>query len=87
MTADKHPFTFVGVDYFGPLNVKLGRNDRPITAISDDCRDLPVLTPNMLLLMKNNTSTPLDVLTKRMYMQNDGGNKYNTQRMNSGNVG
>ncbi|VDI37578.1 Hypothetical predicted protein [Mytilus galloprovincialis] len=100
MTADKPPFTFVGVDYFGPLNVKLGRhrggawegmirstknifkplinqqllsdeqllpfmaeterimNDRPITAISDDCRDLPVLTPNMPSLMKSNTSTP-----------------------------
>ncbi|XP_071171081.1 uncharacterized protein [Mytilus edulis] len=39
-------------------------NDRPITAISDDCRDLPVLTPNMLL-MKSNTSTPQDVFDKK----------------------
>ncbi|CAG2256055.1 unnamed protein product [Mytilus edulis] len=40
-------------------------NDRPITAISDDCRDLPVLTPNMLLLMKSNTSTPQGVFDKK----------------------
>ncbi|VDI24874.1 Hypothetical predicted protein [Mytilus galloprovincialis] len=160
MTADKPPFTFVGVDYFGPLNVKLGRrgipekvysdngtnfvggeielrknieqwnkaiisnymlhkdiiwtfnppyashrggawermirstrnifkalinqqllsdeqfltfmadterfmNDRPITVISDDCHDLPVLTPNMLLLKKSNTSTPQGVFDKK----------------------
>ncbi|XP_063405949.1 uncharacterized protein LOC134689913 [Mytilus trossulus] len=40
-------------------------NDRPITAISDDCRDLPVLTPNMLLLMKSNTSTPQGVFDRK----------------------
>ena len=50
-------------------------NDRPITAVSNDSRDLPVLTPNMLLLMKNNTSIPQgvfdekDVYAKRWWKQ------------------
>ncbi|XP_063446656.1 uncharacterized protein LOC134726186 [Mytilus trossulus] len=50
-------------------------NDRPITVVSNDSRDLPVLTPNMLLLMKNNTSIPQgvfdekDVYAKRWWKQ------------------
>ncbi|CAG2248710.1 unnamed protein product [Mytilus edulis] len=50
-------------------------NDRPITPVSNDSRDLPVLTPNMLLLMKNNTSIPQgvfdekDVYAKRWWKQ------------------
>ncbi|VDI79450.1 Hypothetical predicted protein [Mytilus galloprovincialis] len=50
-------------------------NDRPITLVSNDSRDLPVLTPNMLLLMKNNTSIPQgvfdekDVYAKRWWKQ------------------
>ncbi|CAG2246182.1 unnamed protein product [Mytilus edulis] len=40
-------------------------NDRPITPVSNDSRDLPVLTPNMLLLMKNNTSIPQGVFDEK----------------------
>ncbi|CAC5425028.1 unnamed protein product [Mytilus coruscus] len=47
-------------------------NERPITPVSNDSRDLPVLTPNMLLLMKNNTSISqgvFDVYVKRWWKQ------------------
>ncbi|CAG2212564.1 unnamed protein product [Mytilus edulis] len=40
-------------------------NDRPITLVSKDSRDLPVLIPNMLLLMKNNTSIPQGVFNEK----------------------
>ena len=40
-------------------------NDRPLTAVSNDPRDLPVLTPNMLLLMKNNSSIPQGVFNEK----------------------
>ncbi len=33
-------------------------NDRPLTAVSDDARDLEPLTPNTLLLLRQNTCTP-----------------------------
>ncbi|XP_060577620.1 uncharacterized protein LOC132734785 [Ruditapes philippinarum] len=39
-------------------------NDRPITQVSNDPRDLPSLTPNMLLLMKENSSVPPGVFRK-----------------------
>lgn len=39
-------------------------NDRPITPVSNDPRDPPALTPNMLLLMKCNSSIPKGVFQK-----------------------
>ncbi|XP_045210547.2 uncharacterized protein LOC123561951 [Mercenaria mercenaria] len=39
-------------------------NDRPITPVSSDPRDPPALTPNMLLLMKSNTSIPSGIFKK-----------------------
>lgn len=50
-------------------------NDRPITQISDDPKDLAALTPSMLLLMKNNSSCPglittkTDIYAKRWWRQ------------------
>lgn len=40
-------------------------NDRPLTPVSDDTNDLPVLTPNMLLLMKSNTCLPQGIFNKQ----------------------
>ena len=39
-------------------------NDRPITPLSNDVRDPEPLTPNMLLLLRCNSSLPLGVFTK-----------------------
>ena len=39
-------------------------NDRPITKLSDDPKDLPALTPNMLLLMRPCQSLPVGVFKK-----------------------
>ena len=45
-------------------------NDRPITPVSSDPKDLPALTPSMLLLKKSNPSIPQGVFIKEDYMQN-----------------
>jgi transposase InsO family protein len=34
-------------------------NDRPLTPVSDSTQDMEALTPNMILLLKNNASVPL----------------------------
>ena len=39
-------------------------NDRPITTVSSDSNDPPVLTPSTLLLMKSNPSIPQGVFVK-----------------------
>ena len=50
-------------------------NDRPLTAVSNDPRDLQVLTPSMLLLMKSNSSisqgvfNEKDIYVKRWWKQ------------------
>ena len=40
-------------------------NDRPITPVSNDPRDPPALTPNMLLLMKSNSAIPQGIFNER----------------------
>ncbi|KAK3091116.1 hypothetical protein FSP39_017229 [Pinctada imbricata] len=40
-------------------------NDRPITTVSNDPRDPPALTPNMLLLMKNDKGLPQGLYNSR----------------------
>ncbi|XP_060580217.1 uncharacterized protein LOC132737005 [Ruditapes philippinarum] len=39
-------------------------NDRPITRVSDDPKDPPVLTPSMILLLKSNTCIPRGIFRK-----------------------
>ncbi|XP_060584000.1 uncharacterized protein LOC132740165 [Ruditapes philippinarum] len=39
-------------------------NDRPITRVSDDPKDLPALTPSMILLLKSNTCIPGGIFRK-----------------------
>ena len=50
-------------------------NGRPITSVSNDVNDLKVLTPNDLLLLRNENRLPPGILVKKtITSEGDGGN-------------
>ena len=61
-------------------------NDRPITPGSRDPKDLPALTPSMLLLMTSNSSIPQGMFIKED-SYDGGGGKYSISQMPSGRDG
>ncbi|XP_060607783.1 uncharacterized protein LOC132759922 [Ruditapes philippinarum] len=57
LLTDEHILTVV-------TEVEKILNDRPITRVSDDPKDPPVLTPSMILLLKSNTCIPRGIFRK-----------------------
>ena len=59
-------------------------NGRPLTAISDDPKDLEPLTPNHLLLLRQEASLPPVSSKEVSCIQGEGGCKFNIWLMSSG---
>ena len=67
--------------------VESSLNERPLTAVSSDSRDLEALTPNRLLLLRPGPTLPQECSQNTIVTHEEDGNRFNTGQTSFGNDG